>query len=65
MSFWNLFGGGVVDSVEKIATEWIETDKEKAEAGMIDAKAKSLFVKVLDPNGKMRKQISNDVFHLY
>jgi len=51
-------GSGVVDSVEKIALEYIETDKESAEA-------KSIFVKTLDPNGKMRKQISKDVFHLY
>ncbi len=40
-----------IKSVENIATEWIETDKETAEA-------KSLFVKTLDPNGKMRRDIS-------
>ena len=40
-----------IASVENIATEWIQTDKETAEA-------KSLFVKTLDPNGKMRRDIS-------
>lgn len=40
-----------IKSVENIATEWIETGKETAEA-------KALFVKTLDPNGKMRRDIS-------
>ena len=47
----NLFSGGIVGSIEKIALEAIETDKESAEA-------KSLLVKVLDPNGKMRRELS-------
>lgn len=46
-----LFGSGIVDSVERIALEYIETDKETAEA-------KSMLVRVLDPNGKMRRQLS-------
>lgn len=46
-----LLGGGVVNSIEKIALEYIETDKETAEA-------KCMLVKVLDPNGKMRRQLS-------
>jgi len=49
-----LFNFGIdaaIRSVENIATEWIETDMETAEA-------KSLFVKTLDPNGKMRRDIS-------
>ena len=53
-----LFGSGAIQSIENIATEWIETDKESAEA-------KSLFVKTLDPNGNMRKQISEDVTQMY
>jgi hypothetical protein len=51
MNVWDFLTGGVVNSVEKVATEWIETDMEQAEA-------KSLFVKTLDPNGKMRRDLS-------
>lgn len=58
MSFWNLFGGGVVKSIENIASEWIETDLE-------DAQAKSLMIKTLDPNGKMRRDQSNNVGGMY
>jgi hypothetical protein len=47
----SLFGGGIVQSVERLASEFIETDMESAEA-------KSLFVKTLDPNGKMRRDLS-------
>jgi len=47
----SLFSSGIVGSVERIASEAIETDKESAEA-------KALFVKVLDPNGKMRRDLS-------
>ena len=54
----NLFGGGVVSSIEKIATEWIDTPEEKA-------KASALMVKTLDPNGLMRRQISNRISILY
>lgn len=46
-----LLGGGVVNSIEKIALEYIQTDKETAEA-------KSMLVKVLDPNGKLRRDLS-------
>lgn len=51
-------GGGVVKSIENIASEWIETDMESAEA-------KVLMVKTLDPNGKMRRDLSNDVSQMY
>lgn len=54
----SLLGGGIVDSVEKIALEAIETDKETAEA-------KALFVKTLDPNGKMRREISKFTSQAY
>jgi hypothetical protein len=47
-----------IQSVENIATEWIQTDKEAAEA-------KSLFVKTLDPNGKMRREISKFTSQAY
>jgi hypothetical protein len=50
--------GGVIGSVENIAKEWIDTDKEKAEA-------KAIMVKTLDPNGLMRRQISLTVSRLY
>lgn len=46
-----VFGSGVVGSVERIASEFIETEKETAEA-------KSLFIKTLDPNGMMRRDLS-------
>lgn len=46
-----LFSSGVVGSIERIASEAIQTDKESAEA-------KALFVKTLDPNGKMRRDLS-------
>jgi len=58
MSFWNLFGGSVVDGVAEVAKEWIETDKESAEA-------KAIMVKTLDPSGKMRRQLSTDVTQMY
>lgn len=47
----SLFSSGVVGSIERIASEAIETDMESAEA-------KSLFVKTLDPNGMMRRELS-------
>jgi len=53
-----LFSGGIVKSIENIASEWIETDMESAEA-------KVLMVKTLDPNGLMRRDLSNRVTSLY
>jgi hypothetical protein len=52
-----LFGGGI-DGITKIAEEWIDTDMESAEA-------KTLMVKALDPNGKMRRDISSRVSKMY
>ena len=46
-----IFSSGVMGTVERIATEFIETDQEKAEA-------RALFVKTLDPNGIMRRELS-------
>jgi len=54
----NLLSGGAVKSIENIASEWIETDMESAEA-------KVLMVKTLDPNGLMRRDLSNRVTGLY
>jgi len=56
--FGKLLGGGFVKSLENVALEAIQTDGEKAEA-------KALFVKTLDPNGLMRRQISLTVSRLY
>ena len=53
-----IFSSGAVGAIERIASEAIETHKEEAEA-------KSLFVKTLDPNGLMRRQISKTVSGLY
>lgn len=47
----NVFSSGVVGSVERLASEFIETDKESAEA-------KALWIKTLDPNGVMRRELS-------
>lgn len=59
MSFWaNLFGGGIVKSIEKVALEAIETDIEKAEASAITMKA-------VDPNGAMRRDLSRFVCKWY
>ena len=54
----SFFTGGVVKSIENIATEWIETEKETAEA-------KAVMIKALDPNGKMRRDQSNNVGGMY
>lgn len=51
-------GGGTVDAIERIATEWIETDLETEEA-------KAVRIKALDPNGAMRREISRTVSHLF
>ena len=54
----SLLSGGAVKSIENIASEWIETDLESAEA-------KVLMVKTLDPNGLMRRDLSSRVTSLY
>jgi len=48
----------VVDAVADIATEWIQTDMESAEA-------RTVMIKALDKNGKMRRDLSNRVTSLY
>ena len=57
-SIFKFFSGGGVKSIENIATEWIETDKEKAEA-------QTVMLKALDPNGIMRRELSRKVSTLY
>lgn len=52
------FTGSTVKTIENIALEMIETKKESAEAN-------SLMVKTLDPNGKMRRDQSNNVGGMY
>lgn len=54
----SLFSGTALQSIERVATEWIETDVEKAEA-------KTVMLKALDPNGMMRRQLSRDVTKMY
>ena len=54
----SLFSGGIIKSVESLASEWIETDMESAEA-------KSLMIKTLDPNGKMRRDLSRFACNAY
>src|SRR6056300_1419916 len=56
--FTQLLGGGVVDSLEKVATEWIQTDMEKAEA-------QAVMIKAVDPNGKMRRDLSRFACRAY
>jgi hypothetical protein len=46
-----VFTGGLGNNIENIAKEWITTDKESAEA-------KTVMIKALDPNGKMRRDLS-------
>ena len=53
-----IFTSSVMGSVERIASELIETDKESAEA-------KALFIKTLDPNGLMRRQLSTFASQAY
>ena len=54
----SLLSGGLGKSIENIASEWIQTDLESAEA-------KVLMIKTLDPNGSMRRRLSDRVASLY
>jgi hypothetical protein len=54
----SLFSTDIVGSVERLASEYIETDMESAEA-------KALMVKTLDPNGKMRRDLSRFACRAY
>lgn len=48
----------VISSVERVASELIETDRESAEA-------KAVILKATDPNGIMRREISRRILSLY
>jgi len=54
----NIFTGGATKAISDIATEWIDTDKESAEA-------KAIMVKTLDPNGRMRRDLSRFASIMY
>ncbi|MBT8448363.1 MAG: hypothetical protein KJO69_01650 [Gammaproteobacteria bacterium] len=54
----SIFTGGGLGAIERIASEVIETDKESAEA-------KALWIKTLDPNGKMRRDLSKFASRAY
>ena len=56
--FTDIFSGGAFKSIENIATEFIETNKETAEA-------KAVMVKALDPNGKMRRDLTRFICYMY
>ena len=58
MAWTDFFTGGAFKSIENIASEWIETDLESAEA-------KVLKIKALDPNGRMRREQSTMLLRLY
>ena len=55
---FKLLTGGIVSSLENIALEFIETDKESAEA-------KAILAKAIDPNGKMRRDLSRFACRAY
>lgn len=54
----SFLSGGTLKSIENIASEWIETGTEEAEA-------KTIMIKALDPNGLMRRQLSRRISMLY
>lgn len=58
MAWHDFLTGGAFKTIEAIALEWIDTDKESAEA-------KVLKLKALDPNGKMRRDQSKNVGGMY
>lgn len=58
MAWHDFITGGAFKSIENIASEWIETKKESAEAN-------ALMIKTLDPNGKMRRDQSKNVGGMY
>ena len=53
----NLFGGGIVQSLEKVAME--------ALTGKGGAEADALLIKTLDPNGVMRRDIMRFICRVY
>ena len=53
-----IFSGSTVKAIENIALEAINTDIESAEA-------KAIMVKTLDPNGVMRRELSQFASKMY
>ena len=56
--FKNLLTGGLFSSIEGISKELIDTPLELAQA-------QALKLKAIDPNGKMRREITSGTMHLY
>jgi len=54
----DLVTGGLFSSIANVTTELIDTPLEKAQAQVIKLKA-------IDPNGKMRREITSGTMHLY
>lgn len=54
----NVFTGGAFKALTDISLEYIQTDKE-------DAEAKAIKLKAIDPNGMMRRDISSKILGLY
>lgn len=54
----NLVTGGLFGSIENITKELIDTPLELAQAQVLKLKA-------MDPNGKMRREITSGTLHLY
>jgi len=57
-SIGNIFTGGIVQSLERVALEAITTNKESAEA-------QAIIVKTLDPNGATRREIMRFITRAY
>ena len=54
----DLLTGGLFSSIENVTKELIDTPLEKAQAQVLKLKA-------IDPNGKMRREITSGTMHLY
>ncbi len=54
----SIFTGGGLNVIESIASEWIETNQERAEA-------QAVMIKAIDPNGKMRRDLSRFTCQAY
>jgi hypothetical protein len=49
---------GLGKVVSSVASEFIETGKEKAEANSINAESKVKGIRAIDPNGQMRRELA-------
>ncbi len=58
MAWHSFFTGGVVSALESVALELSTTDMESAEA-------KAVAIKAIDPNGKMRRDLSRFASRAY